>query len=179
MVEHHVALCKIMTEVCHLPEGAKVNWCLCITGNLSLSIPKTYADCCHDPCPLALYWAIGSFAVPAYNRKNGRWFTWNDGLATRRYPKRSKRHLEVDTLELEHRHEKLKRGSGKICTPPECSADLHIRYLRVPKEGEGIPWHQGVLNRAEKFMTSWHEIEERKSRKRAANRDRKEQQNNK
>lgn len=52
-------------------------------------------------------------------------------------------------------------------------------WTAAAKEGEGIPWHQGVLRGAEKFMTSWHKIEEEKSCDRAIDRDKKEQQGNK
>ena len=33
------------------------------------------------------------------------------------------------------------------------------------------PWHKGVLQGAEKFMTSWHKEEEKASRRRATKRD--------
>ena len=52
-------------------------------------------------------------------------------------------------------------------------------WTAAAKEGEGIPWHQGVLRGAEKFMTSWHEKQEGESRKRAFDLDEKEQQGNK
>ena len=48
-------------------------------------------------------------------------------------------------------------------------------WTTAAKEGEGIPWHQGVLIGADKFMTSWHEKEEKESRKRAINRDKEQQ----
>ena len=37
-------------------------------------------------------------------------------------------------------------------------------------EGDGIPWHAGVLQGAERFMTSWHKDEEEASRQRATKR---------
>ena len=52
-------------------------------------------------------------------------------------------------------------------------------WTAAAKEGEGIPWHQGVLRGAEKFMTSWHEKQEGESHKRAIDQDKKEQQGNK
>ena len=39
------------------------------------------------------------------------------------------------------------------------------------KMGDGAPWHKGVLQGAEKFMTSWHKEEEDASRRRATRRD--------
>ena len=52
-------------------------------------------------------------------------------------------------------------------------------WTAAVKEGEAIPWHQGVLRGAEKFMISWHEKQEGESHKRAIDRDKKEQQGNK
>ena len=39
------------------------------------------------------------------------------------------------------------------------------------KMDDGAPWHKGVLQGAEKFMTSWHKEEEEASRRRATKRD--------
>ena len=36
---------------------------------------------------------------------------------------------------------------------------------------DGAPWHEGVLQGAEKFMTSWHKEEEEASRGRATKQD--------
>jgi len=39
------------------------------------------------------------------------------------------------------------------------------------KKGNGIPWHQGVIDGAKRFMVPWHQDEEQASRRRAAKRE--------
>ena len=44
-------------------------------------------------------------------------------------------------------------------------------WTLVAKMDDGAPWHKGVLQGAEKIMTSWHKEEEEASRRRATKRD--------
>ena len=44
-------------------------------------------------------------------------------------------------------------------------------WTLAAKMDDGVPWHKGVLQRAENFMTSWHKEEEEASRRRATKRD--------
>ena len=44
-------------------------------------------------------------------------------------------------------------------------------WIHAAKMGDGAPWYNGVLQRAEKIMTSWHKGEEEASRRRATKRD--------
>ena len=44
-------------------------------------------------------------------------------------------------------------------------------WTLAAKMDNGAPWHKGVLQGAEKFMTSWHKKEEEASRRRATKRD--------
>ena len=44
-------------------------------------------------------------------------------------------------------------------------------WTLAAKMDDGAPWHKGVLQGAEKFMTSWHKEEEEASRRRATKRD--------
>ena len=44
-------------------------------------------------------------------------------------------------------------------------------WTLAAKMDDGAPWHKGVLQGAEKFMTSWHKEEEEASRRRATQRD--------
>ena len=44
-------------------------------------------------------------------------------------------------------------------------------WTLAAKMEDGAPWHKGVLQGAEKFMTSWHKEEEEASRRRATKRD--------
>ena len=44
-------------------------------------------------------------------------------------------------------------------------------WTLAKKMDDGAPWHKGVLQGAEKFMTSWHKEEEEASRRRATKQD--------
>ena len=44
-------------------------------------------------------------------------------------------------------------------------------WTLAAKMDDGAPWHKGVLQGAEKFITSWHKEEEEASRHRATKRD--------
>ena len=44
-------------------------------------------------------------------------------------------------------------------------------WILAAKMDDGAPWHKGVLQGAEKFMTSWHKEEGEASRRRATKRD--------
>ena len=44
-------------------------------------------------------------------------------------------------------------------------------WTLAAKMDDGAPWHKGVLQGAEKFITSWHKEEEEASRRRATKRD--------
>ena len=44
-------------------------------------------------------------------------------------------------------------------------------WTLAAKMDDGAPWHKGVLQGAERFMTSWHKEEEEASRRRATKRD--------
>ena len=44
-------------------------------------------------------------------------------------------------------------------------------WTLAAKMDDGAPWHKGVLQGAETFMTSWHKEEEEASRRRATKRD--------
>ena len=44
-------------------------------------------------------------------------------------------------------------------------------WTLAAKMDDGAPWHKGVLQGAEKFMTSWHKEEEEASRRRVTKRD--------
>ena len=44
-------------------------------------------------------------------------------------------------------------------------------WTLAAKMDDGAPWYKGVLQGAEKFMTSWHKEEEEASRRRATKRD--------
>ena len=44
-------------------------------------------------------------------------------------------------------------------------------WTLAAKMDDGAPWHKGVLQGAEKNMTSWHKEEEEASRRRATERD--------
>ena len=44
-------------------------------------------------------------------------------------------------------------------------------WTLAAKTDDGAPWHKGVLQGAEKSMTSWHKEEEEASRRRATKRD--------
>ena len=49
-------------------------------------------------------------------------------------------------------------------------ADYRAVGTLAAKTNDGAPWHKGVLQGAEKFMTFWHEEEEEASRRRATKR---------
>ena len=44
-------------------------------------------------------------------------------------------------------------------------------WTLAAKMDDGAPWHKGVLQGAEKIMTSWHKEEEEATRRRATKRD--------
>ena len=44
-------------------------------------------------------------------------------------------------------------------------------WTLAAKMDDGAPWQKGMLQGAEKFMTSWHKEEEEASRRRATKRD--------
>ena len=49
--------------------------------------------------------------------------------------------------------------------------DRRAVWTLAAKMDDGAPWHKGVLQGAEKFLTSWHKEEEEASRRRAIKRD--------
>ena len=46
-----------------------------------------------------------------------------------------------------------------------------LAWTEAAKVQGGVPWHEGVVKGAARFITSWHKDEEEASRQRAINRD--------
>ena len=46
----------------------------------------------------------------------------------------------------------------------------NVWCMVAAKMDDGVPWHKGVFQGAENFMSSWHKEEEEASRRRAAKR---------